>query len=288
MSNLATAARRRAAHAESRPLHSAGFRPDPIAELLQVTGRYQSVDRQIAAGTDLFRSGDKGEAIYGLVEGWLFLYNLLEDGRRQIFEFTPPGTVLAFPPTRLGGVGYSAQALTDAHVRVVSHESVGRLFREIPEAGIQIAALIAQDRSLAYERLSSIGRGSAQERVAYLLLELFVRCRMRWPGHHSEEMHLPLTQEHVGDATGLTGVHVNRVLRDLRKQRILEFHYRRLRILDPDRLVEAAGVDIQKRRSWIKDGASDAVPQQRLPSKESEKGRHEAEVQSLRWRGTSC
>lgn len=261
MSNLATAARRRAVHAESRALHSVGFRPDPIAELLQVAGRYPSTDRQIAAGTDLFRPGDKGEAIYGLVDGWLFLYNLLEDGRRQIFEFAPPGTVLAFPPTRVGGVSYSAQALTDVHIRVVPHEDAGRLFREIPEAGIRIAALIAQDRSLAYDRLSSIGRGSAHERVAYLLLELFVRCRMRWPGHNSEEMHLPLTQEHVGDATGLTGVHVNRVLRDLRKQGILEFHYRRLRILDPDRLVEAAGVDIQTPRLWIKDDVSDAMPQ---------------------------
>lgn len=243
-----------------------------MAELLHVADRYKSADRQLKAGRDLFRPGDKGEAIYGLVDGWLVLYNVLEDGRRQIFEFAPPGTVLAFMPTRNVGLSFSAQALTDAQVRVVSHERVGHMFRDFPEAGMQIAGLIAQDRILAYDRLSSIGRGSAHERVARLLLELFVRCRMRWPGHRSEEMHLPLTQEHVGDATGLTGVHVNRVLRDLRKQRILEFHYRRLRILDPDKLVEAAGADLQATLSWIEEGAAGSAER----PKNSEKARREA------------
>src|SRR3546814_10216130 len=56
-------------------------------------------------------------------------------------------------------------------------------------------------------------------------------------------MYLPLTQEHIGDATGLTFVHVNRILRTLRKEGVVEFHHRRLRILDPDRLVRVAGVD---------------------------------------------
>src|SRR3546814_3500604 len=70
-----------------------------------------------------------------------------------------------------------------------------------------------------------------------LVLELFVRCRTQWPGNRIEEMYLPLTQEHIGDATGLTFVHVNRILRTLRKEGVVEFHHRRLRMLDPDRLV---------------------------------------------------
>jgi hypothetical protein len=72
-------------------------------------------------------------------------------------------------------------------------------------------------------------------------------------------MHLPLTQEHIGDATGLTGVHVNRVLRDLRSDGVLEFHYRRLRVLDPDKLVEVAGIDPHVALSWMRDDGSDAV-----------------------------
>jgi hypothetical protein len=156
-------------------------------------------------------------------------------------------------------MNYSAQALTDAVVCIVSHENLGRLARDNPGVGMQLAGLISQDRGLAYDHLSSIGRRSARERVAYLLLELFIRSRLRWPGHRSEEMYLPLTQEHIGDATGLTGVHVNRVLRDLRKEGIAEFHYRRLRILNPDKLVDVAGIEPQVAMSWINDDSSDEV-----------------------------
>ena len=156
-------------------------------------------------------------------------------------------------------MNYSAQALTDSVVGTIPHENLRRLSRDNPEIGLELAGLISQDRSFAYDRLSSMGRRSARERVAYLLLELFIRSRLRWPGHRGEEMHLPLTQEHIGDATGLTGVHVNRVLRDLCKEGIAEFHYRRLRIVNPDKLVDVAGIDPQTALSWIKDDSSDEV-----------------------------
>ncbi len=73
-------------------------------------------------------------------------------------------------------------------------------------------------------------------------------------------MHLPLTQEHIGDATGLTNVHVNRVLRDLRKEEIVEFHYRRLRIMNPDKLVNVAGIDPHIALSWLNyDSSNEAI-----------------------------
>lgn len=213
--------------------------------------RYNSTDREIKAGCDLFRMGESGDAIYSLVDGWVVLYNLLEDGRRQILQFALPGNILAFAPTRGAAMNYSAQALTDSLVCVVPHERLEQLSRDWPEIGMQLAGQISQARSLAYDHLSSLGRRSARERVAHLLLELFMRSRLRWPGHRTEEMHLPMTQEHIGDATGLTGVHVNRVLRDLCAEGILEFHYRRLRIMNPDRLVDVAGIDPQVALAWI-------------------------------------
>lgn len=229
------------------------------AGLSHVTSRYKSADRQIKAGCDLFRVGERGEAIYSLVDGWVALYSLLEDGRKQILQFALPGAILAFVPARGAMMNYSAQALTDSVVGIIPHENLRRLSRDNPEIGLELAGLISQDRSFAYDHLSSMGRRSARERVAYLLLELFIRSRLRWPGHRSEEMHLPLTQEHIGDATGLTGVHVNRVLRDLCKEGIAEFHYRRLRIVNPDKLVDVAGIDPQTALSWIKDESSDEV-----------------------------
>ena len=257
MSNSLRATRKIPKDHQTCPAHVEGLDSSYPRHVLHVASRYKSADRAIKAGCDLFRAGERGEAIYSLVDGWVALYTLLEDGRRQILQFALPGAVLAFVPTRGAVMNYSAQALTDAVVCVVSHEKLGCLARENPEIGMQLAGLIAQDRGLAYEHLSSIGRHSARERVAHLLLELFMRSRMCWPGHRGEEMHLPLTQEHIGDATGLTGVHVNRVLRDLRKEGIVEFHYRRLRILNPDKLVDVAGIEPHVALPWINDDLSD-------------------------------
>jgi CRP-like cAMP-binding protein len=218
--------------------------------------KFKAGDRLSKAGSDLFSTGEPSDAIYYLLDGWVHLYKLLQDGRRQILHFALPGAVLGFPPSR-GGTPYSAQALTDVTALVIPRDSFSAMIREHPEVAMRIAWLVSRDRSLAYEHLSSVGRRSGRQRVAHLLLELFVRSRMQWPGHDTDEMHLPLTQEHIGDTTGLTGVHVNRVLRDLRRERILEFHYRRLRVIDPDRLVDVAGVDPQLMFSWVPRRISD-------------------------------
>ncbi|HZQ14120.1 MAG TPA: Crp/Fnr family transcriptional regulator [Pseudolabrys sp.] len=229
----------------------------PPADVLHVANQYKLANRAIKAGCDLFRLGDRSEAIYRLVDGWVALYNLLADGRKQILQFSLPGTILAFVPMRGAVISYSAQALTDVVVGVIPHKDLERLSSDNPGFGMQLAGLISQDRGLAYDHLSSIGRRSARERVAYLLLELFIRSRLCWPGHRGEEMYLPLTQEHIGDATGLTGVHVNRVLQDLRKERVAEFHYRHLRIMNPDKLVDIAGIDPHVALSWINNDSSD-------------------------------
>jgi hypothetical protein len=111
---------------------------------------------------------------------------------------------------------------------------------------------MSRDSNLSFAHLTSIGRRSARERVAQLILELFIRYRLQWPGHRIEEMHLPLTQEDIGDATGLTGIHVNRVLGDFKTDGILTFSYRRLSILDPDKLVDVAAIDPELLQSWIR------------------------------------
>ena len=237
--------------------HSCQARVDGLCqgcapEALRVIAGYKSGDREFQAGQDLFSLGDPCDSIYNLVSGWVFRYNLLEDGRRQILDFALPGAVLGFHPARGAMATFGAQALTDVMVCVIPHKALEPLAMKHPPIGLRLAWLISRERSLAFDHLTSVGQHSARERVAHLLLELFLRFRAQWPGSRIEEMNLPLTQEHIGDATGLTFVHVNRVLRDLRQDGIVEFHYRRLRILDPDKLVDVAGIDPQLAMSWIR------------------------------------
>ena len=213
-------------------------------------------DRALKAGDDLFVPGEPSDAIYCLHGGWMCLYKPLQDGRRQILHFALSGAVLGFPPTE-GTMTYGCQGLTDAIVSIIPRDNLSAMFREYPEVAMRVATIVSRDRDLAFDHLSDIGRRTARQRVAHLLLELFVRSRMQWPDHTAEEMFLPLTQEDIGDTMGLTGVHVNRVLRDLRQEQIVEFHYRRLRVINPDKLVDAAGVDPQLMFSWIARAATD-------------------------------
>ncbi|MGE4339946.1 MAG: Crp/Fnr family transcriptional regulator [Pigmentiphaga sp.] len=229
-----------------------GLCADSEPEFLSLIASHKSADREFKAGQDLFRLGEPCDSIYNLTQGWVILYNILEDGRRQILHFALPGAVLGFHPGGGATMTYGAQALTDAIVCPIPQKALLPLVNQQPEFGLRLARQIARDRSLAFDRLTSIGRHSARERVARLLLELFIRYRAQWPGSQISEMHLPLTQEHIGDATGLTFVHVNRMLRDLRKDGIVDFHYRRLQILNPDKLVDVAGLDPQLVKSWVR------------------------------------
>lgn len=243
-----------------RPRHSAlGSAGEPRSsaggslstEVHRLVPRYRSGDRKIEAGRDLFSVGSTGSTIFNLLNGWVALYTQLEDGRRQIVQFALPGAVLGILPSSRSQATFGALALTDVVVSVIPTSMVATLSRDEPELSMRLARSLARDCSLAFDHLTSIGRRSARERVAHLLLELFTRYRAQWPGNRIEEMPLPLTQEQIGDATGLTSVHVNRVLSGLRKERIVEFHYRRLRILDPDRLIEVAGVEPEIATAWL-------------------------------------
>jgi CRP/FNR family transcriptional regulator, anaerobic regulatory protein len=223
----------------------------PSTNAYRLLPRYRKGDRKIAAGRDLFSIGETNTAIFNLLSGWVAIYTLLEDGRRQIVHFALPGAVMGMPTSKGAQVSYSAQALTEVVVSVIPSTVLSAASRDDPEMSMRLASALARDTSMAYDHMTSIGRRTARERVAHLLLELFTRYRAQWPGDRIEEMAIPLTQEQIGDATGLTFVHVNRVLATLRKEKIVHFHYRRLRILDPDRLIEVAGVDPQTAMSWF-------------------------------------
>jgi len=182
------------------------------------------------------------------LDGWAYLYEILEDGRRQILDFSLPGALIGFQPHAASELTYSAQALTSISVCSFSRKRFNDFARTYPEMALRLASIAARDQYLAFHHLSNIGRRTARERVANLLLELFYRARVQSDVAPGDSIDMPLTQEQIGDAVGLTNIHVNRMLRDLRLAGLLEIipavppnRGGTLRILDPDRLAEEAG-----------------------------------------------
>jgi CRP/FNR family transcriptional regulator, anaerobic regulatory protein len=217
----------------------------PVAwpTILRVLSTYKSADRDLKAGEHLFTVGEPCEAIHVLVRGWAYVFSPLADGRQIIFQFGLPGTVIGFHPEPNATAACSARALTDATAHVVSYDQLSRLFRDNPDMAVRLTALLSQDRKLAFDRLTSTCRHSARRRVSQLLLELALQGWPFAPRVGAQNLFIPVTQEHLADATGLSTVHVNRVLSTLRRERIVEFQHRRLRILSFTKLRAAAGGD---------------------------------------------
>lgn len=199
--------------------------------------------RDYRAGADFLRQGEPQREVLTLLEGWAMRYSLLEDGSRQIIDFCLPGAFIGFQPDAEAPKGYAAQAITDIKVCALPQKGLMDMMSETPNMALRLACIAYRDQVSMARHLANVGRRKARGRVANLLMELFVRVRMRSAAAASEAIPLPLTQELIGDALGLTSVHVNRTLRGLREDKIVSLKGGTLRILDPDRLAEEAGFE---------------------------------------------
>lgn len=210
----------------------------PVASVIEgIASQY----RTIPAGTDIYSEGEESDDLYMVIDGWVFQHQILEDGRRQILDFALPGSLLGFQPDRGAEMTHAAEALTTATVAVIPRDRLGEFLSRDPEFGLRVISAAAGALNTAYESLTDVGRRTAREAVAHLLLRLFSRICALTPQVAGTAIKFPLTQEHIGDALGLTAVHVCRTMRCLREKGVVELHNGRLSVMDPKALADIAG-----------------------------------------------
>ncbi|MCR0983729.1 Crp/Fnr family transcriptional regulator [Roseomonas populi] len=173
--------------------------------------------------------------------GWAGAVRSLQDGRRQIFRLLLPGDTMGIStiPSALA----TAATLAFTPLELVELEPVAAALRDAPEQHAALAAALALDAARAeaglLDHLMRLGRQTALERTAHLLLEL--RDRLAAVGLASEtRFPLPLTQEVLADTLGLSTVHMNRTLQELRRLRFLRMDKGQVELLDPARLADLA------------------------------------------------
>jgi len=210
-----------------RKLTSAGYIADRDIKVLE-----QSDVRSIGPNTDIYSEGDAMGDILFLRKGWAYRYRLLGDGRRQVVNFLVPGDLVGpFTPTAKQFVA----TLTGSSVWRVPRQDLANASRDCPAFSAAIEALIVAEFDMLAERTVSLGRRNAKERMAHLLIELLERLD-RVGLVRDSSFELPLTQEMMGDALGLSVVHVNRTLRALREDGCATVGYGRATIHDPESL----------------------------------------------------
>lgn len=204
-------------------------------ELLDWTQKYRSQQYVLDARRLLYREGEIVNESFTLFQGWIMLYKMLADGKRQILRFALPGDFLGF---RSDGepANHSAMAITDCVLCGFPAERLVQLFREQPEIFNRLMSIQQHDMSQCYDHMLSVGQKSAIESIACMLIELHDRCIERDTSGQPDRIYFPLSQEEIADYAGITLVHVSRVIKELRDQGMLDNGHRRIRVLDVDAL----------------------------------------------------
>ena len=170
------------------------------------------------------------------------LTRLSNEGSRQVFRSVLPGELLGFQQHLQGPAIYSAIALLDSVVcRVPNME---RLYSTQPELALSLASAEACDMMLTEMYLTNVTHRSARERIAFMVLELYHRLRLRGL-HRGYSIQFPLKQEDKADTLGLTTIHVNRILHAFRYEGLLEIQKHELTILDYDAFCTLVGSELE-------------------------------------------
>ena len=209
-----------------------------IAALVSATSR----GRLIGTKVDLIREGDRPGPVFVMLEGWAFRYKILPNGARQIMAFLMPGDCCDLHVGLLAEMDHSIQTITQAEVATIEREQMDALMDMHPKIAraMYISQLVDEGTMRAW--ITSMGRRTSIERAAHLICELYVRA------HNigltsSPELSLPLSQLLLADALGMTPVHLNRVLKELKLQGAMTLQRGTLVVINPEKLISIAGFD---------------------------------------------
>ncbi len=197
--------------------------------------------RTVHRDEDIVRDGACPTECAVMLEGLACRYKLLSEGRRQIIAFNLPGEACDLQALWME-MDHSVGALTTVKMAMIPHARLREVMHRHPGAGAALWRLNLADASVLREWIVGLGRRTAYGRVAHLVCEL--RTKLLALGLPAEMgFDLPLTQADVGDAVGLSIVHVNRVLQRLRAKGLVNLRGGRLTVQDWNGLLAAAEFD---------------------------------------------
>jgi CRP-like cAMP-binding protein len=201
-------------------------------------------EKSLKAGDTLIHEGQTNTRLFTLLQGWAYRFKTLSDGRRQILNFLLAGDFIGVQQKMSDAAAHGVVTLTDANFCVFDRDALWELHRSQPSMGFNITWLTAHEESLVDDNLLSLGRRSAEERVATSLILLYKRAAALRGAHEDitpgTGVDFPPTQQHLADALGLSLAHTNKTLRKLEKRGLFRISGGRLQLLNPGALARMA------------------------------------------------
>jgi len=195
--------------------------------------------RIIEARRDLISEGDRPRFVHLMLDGWACRYKQLPDGKRQIVSLFVPGDFCDLNVYILKYMDHSIGAITRLKVATITPEEMNALTDERPRITQALWWNELVTAAVQREWTLNLGQRTAYERLAHLLIELYIRLETVGRAQNGR-CDFPLTQNDLADATGLTAVHVNRTLQELRRDGLIELDRRQLHIRDLNRMIDTA------------------------------------------------
>ncbi len=198
--------------------------------------------RKIGRHREIIVAGRRYDHLFILCSGVVSRYKVLPDGKRQVLNLGLRGDIIGLPSCLFEVAVNSVSALTDVVLSPVSFGKLFSVFARFPRVATALFWSSACEAAIYGEHLVDLGRRSAYERLAHLILELLVRLRAAGLGDDSSYT-LPLTQELMADVLGLSGPHLNRMIRCLRDEGLATIEAQRVVIHDLASMSALAGFE---------------------------------------------
>jgi CRP-like cAMP-binding protein len=211
---------------------------DELAALDRLYGRRKT----FAVGRDMVYQGQSKQAAYILASGWVCSYKILASGTRQIVDFQIPGDFLGLRSVLFRTPDHNIEPITEVEASEVLACDLLEVFGRTPRLATAVLWAASRDEAMVVEHLVGIGRRDAKERTAHFLLELGARLMLVGMAT-TDGYACPLSQYHLADALGLSAIHVNRVLRELREDDLLTFQKGHVIFHDFKRLMDLVDFD---------------------------------------------
>jgi CRP-like cAMP-binding protein len=198
--------------------------------------------RKVPRHRDIIVAGRRYDQLFVLCGGVVSRYKVLPDGKRQVLNVGLPGDLIGLPSSLFDVAVNSVAALTEVTLAPVSFAKLFSVFSRFPRVATALFWSSACEAAMFGEHLVNLGRRSAYERLAHLVLELLVRLRAVGLGDDCS-YNLPLTQELIADVLGLSGPHINRMIRSLRDEGLATIEGQRVTVHDIAGLSSLASFD---------------------------------------------
>ena len=222
------------------PLRPLKLFHEPTGEELDLVQSLKRRERRLGVGETLIHEGQTDAPLYTLQKGWAFRYKTLSDGRRQILSFLMAGDFIGVQQKMGDAAAHGVETLTEAQFCVFHRDALWELHRRSPMMGFNVTWLTAHEESMVDDTLLSVGRRSAEERIASLLILLFKRAAALQTPPNGGGIEFPLTQQHIADGLGLSLVHTNKTLRKLERRGLHQIADGRLALRDVTALARLA------------------------------------------------